>query len=138
MLKKQHRKQLFVILLNARIQRANAFTLIEVLIALIVLAIAFTALFETTRSNINSSITIKKALVSNWVAMNVFSSIELGLAPKPAPGSNTEGSETMLGTEWQWTASTDQAITDSSGLERIVITVYQQGKPCQHLVGFVQ
>lgn len=126
-MKKRNRKKL-----------SPAFTLIEVLVALIVLAIAFTALFETTRSNINSSIAVKKSLVSNWVAMNVFSSIELGLISKPTPGSNTEGSEMMLGMHWEWTASTDQVVTNNSGLERIVITVYQNGKSDQHLVGFVQ
>ena len=120
------------------LKKHKGFTLIEVLIALIVLAIAFTALFETTRSNVTSSITIRKALVSNWVAMNVFSTIALGLSPKPQPGSDIQGSETMLGTDWQWTASTDQTITTSSGLERVVITVYQNGKSSQRLVGFVQ
>lgn len=114
------------------------FTLIEVLIALIILAIAFTALFETTQSNVSSSLTIKKSLVSNWVAMNAFSTIELGLSPKPRPGSNTEGSETMLGMNWQWTASTNQAITTDAGIEQVTINVYQQEKRYQHIVGFVK
>ena len=119
-------------------KKYNAFTLIEVLIALIVLAIAFTALFETTRSNVASSIAIKKSLVSNWVAMNAFATIELGLSAKPQPGSDTEGNETMLGIDWQWTASTDEKIIAGSSLERITVTVYEDGKQYQHMVGFVK
>ena len=123
---------------NGEKQSIKAFTLIEVLIALIVLAIAFTALFETTRSNVMSSTVIKKSLVSNWVALNAFATIELGLSSKPQPGSDIEGDETMLGIDWHWTASTDEKIVSSSSLERVTITVSEDGTPYQHVVGFIK
>lgn len=106
----------------------KGFTLIEVLIALIIIAIAFTALLETTRSNIHGSSVVQKKLGADWVGMNVIAEIQLGILEKPGAGSSIEGSDLMLNIAYTWT------VTATSNT--ITVTVFQNGTPYQHITSF--
>ncbi len=113
-------------------KKAKAFTLIEVLVAMVILAIAFIAILQTTQTNINSSSKVRASLSANWVAMDVFAKLKMGLISEPATGK-----ENILGVSWNWRVSDDKT-ADQSGFKRIVIDVSAQGKRYQHLIGFIK
>lgn len=118
-------------------RKVKAFTLLEVLIAMVILAIAFIAILKTTQANINSTIKVRQSLAANWVAMNVFSAIQIGLVPKPTDGTPGAGDESIFNQKWQWLISTDQT-ADKSTYERITIDVSRNGKRYQRLIGFIK
>ena len=117
-------------------KKHSAFTLLEILVALAILAIAFLAILRTTESNIANSIHVKKSLAAHWIAMNVLSKLELGLIEKPADGNDVSANVSMLNSQWHWVAHIDKG-SGKSTFMRIAIDVYQHKKRYQHLIGFI-
>lgn len=84
-------------------KKNTGFTLIEVLLALAVIAIALTALIKATSQTITNTARIKDKSISHWVAMQGITAIQLGALPVP---NNQKISQvtTMLGERWYWQA----------------------------------
>ena len=101
-------------------KKQTGFTLIEVLLALSVIAIALTALIKATAQTVNSTSRIKEKSISHWVAMEGVSMIQLGLLTVPANQEITQVT-TMLGQRWYWRAKLQT--TPIKHLQQINITV---------------
>ncbi len=119
------------------LRKNNAFTLLEILIALLILAIAFMAVLRTTQSNITSAIRVKSALTSEWVALNIYSEIQIGIIQLPKSNASLQGTTSMLQSDWNWSVTLDKG-SGVSSYKRIAIDVTQHGKHYQHLIGFVK
>jgi general secretion pathway protein I len=115
----------------------DGFTLLEVLIALVILAIAFIAVLNTTQSNIRSAIHVKKALASDWVAINVYSELQMGILQLSPDSTSLQGTMNMMQSDWNWQVNLDKG-SGVSSFKRIAIDVTQKGKRYQHLVGFIK
>lgn len=114
----------------------NGFTLIEVLLALAVVAIALTALLKASSQNVIHMNQLKEKSISHWVAMQGIAAIQLGLIPIQ-PNQEISQVTTMLGQRWYWRAKlsatpikTTQQITivtsrESSGPFRDKIIAYR-------------
>lgn len=102
-------------------QRAKqkGFTLIEVLLALSVIAIALTALFKATAQNVSNTQRIKEKTISHWVAMQGVTMVQLGLLQL----ANQEVTKvtSMLGQRWYWRAK--MTSTPIKSIQQITITV---------------
>ncbi len=98
----------------------QGFTLIEVLLALAVIAIALTALLRATGQNVAHTQRIKEKSISHWVAMQGVAAIQLGLVVVPPNQEITEVT-TMLGQRWYWRAKLIQ--TPIKTAQQINITV---------------
>lgn len=77
----------------------TGFTLIEVLLALAVIAIALTALLKASGQNIENTQRIKNKSISHWVAMQAVSMLQLNLIP--AKSDSTQATK-LLGQQWYW------------------------------------
>lgn len=113
----------------------NGFTLIEVLLALAVIAIALTALLKATAQNVAHTQRIKEKSISHWVAMQGVAAIQLGLI---TPHLNQEATEVtnMLGQRWYWRA--ELTTTPIQSMQKISITVSktQTGPFTDQLIAF--
>ena len=113
----------------------SGFTLIEVLIALAIIAIALTALLKATGQDVAHTARIKEKLISHWVAMQGVTAIQLGLIPVNLNQEITEKT-IMLGETWYWRAKLSQTPINST--QQITITV--SNKPAgpfgDPLIGF--
>jgi general secretion pathway protein I len=98
----------------------KGFTLLEVLVAMAVLAVALGALLRATGAGSATQAELRARTVAGWVAENAINDLRLGNA-WPAPGSQLEGSETQLGVNWDWTIRV-QATPDPD-LHRLEISV---------------
>ena len=100
--------------------RTNGFTLIEVLLALAVIAIAFTALLKATSQDIAASSRIRDKTISHWIATQGITLIQLGLLSSP---NNQEISEvtTLFNQTWYWRASLKS--TPIKSIQKITVTV---------------
>src|SRR5260221_12865684 len=72
---------------------SKGFTLLEILVALVILAIAFISAFSTVSSHIRNLIYLQNKLVAEWTAQNVIEEIKLGsLIQNHADASGTRTS----------------------------------------------
>lgn len=113
------------------------FTLIEVLIALVILAVALTAVIKATQDNIRGTARVQDRMVAHWVAMNIVAKIQTGILSIPVTDSPETGWQQAFATRWRWQAAVAGA--GNSYYERINVNVYrgQQKKQLEHLIAFV-
>lgn len=86
--------------MHHRHRRCRGFTLLEVLVALAVLAIAMAAVIKGGAENARSASYLRDKTLAQWVAMNVLAEQRLAAA-WPAPGTK-RGHEEMGRHEWFW------------------------------------
>jgi len=85
---------------SGRTRTARGFTLLEVLIALAIVAMSAGALLGTITSSASNVIYLKDKTLAGWVAMNRLAEIRIA-QQFPSPGKRT-GSALMGGQRWQW------------------------------------
>ena len=98
----------------------TGFTLIEVLLALAIIAIALTALLKATSQDIEHTARIKEKTIAHWVGMQGVTAIQLGLVPINLNQEITEVT-TLLGERWYWRAALSP--TALKNTQQITITV---------------
>jgi general secretion pathway protein I len=115
--------------------KAQGFTLIEVLLALSVIAIALTALLKATAQNVANSRRIKEKTISHWIAMHGIAMVQLDLV-QVKPNQDVTKITSMLGQRWYWRVKVSK--TPIRLVEQITVTVSQnQAGPFQDpLIGF--
>ncbi|MBO9491885.1 type II secretion system minor pseudopilin GspI [Endozoicomonas sp. G2_1] len=80
--------------------RSFGFTLIEVMLAMAVLAIAGVALVSATSSNVRHIGQLEERMVANWVASNQL--VEVNLDETWPPRNNKKGKMELASKEWFW------------------------------------
>ncbi len=80
---------------------AGGFTLLEVLVALAVLAVALAAAVSGTATQADNTGYLRDRTLAQWVAGNQLTAAQLE-ADWPATGTR-RGEETLAGREWAWT-----------------------------------
>lgn len=97
----------------------NGFTLLEVLVALAVFAVAAIALMRVSESQLRLSQTLEEKTFAHWVALNMITEMQ-GSQDWPNIGEQT-GKVSMAGREWKMVVKTQA--TPVSRVRRIEITV---------------
>jgi len=90
----------------------KGFTLLEVLVALTIIALALGALISTSGTHASSAGYLKQKTIAHWVAMNEITRLQV---EKAWPGKgDTKGSTAMAGAEWYWTLTVNETEDDNS------------------------
>lgn len=113
----------FQILEKFRSKKTSGFTLVEVLLALAVIAIALTALLKASGQNIENTHRIKEKTLSHWVATQGISMIQLNLLQLNQSEVSTQAT-TLLGQRWYWRAQFNE--TPINKMQQITISVSQK------------
>lgn len=121
--------------MNARIRTALGFTLVEVLLALAVIAIALTALLKISAQNVDSTRRIKERSISHWVAMQAVTMIQLNLVQLKS-SQETSFATTMLNQKWYWRAKISPTPVKSIQLITISTSLRQNGSFQEELTAF--
>lgn len=113
----------------------RGFTLIEVLLALAIIAIAFTALLKTTGENINGTRRLTEKTIAHWVALQGITMVQLDLVNPPANETMTKVT-TLFGQKIFWRAQL--GATPFKNVQKITITVAQKqtGPFTNPLIGY--
>jgi general secretion pathway protein I len=102
--------------------KARGFTLLEVLVALLVLALVMVALVRTAGLQAHALSHQRDSSLAMWVAATVAAELRLEGAP---PVGRRQGEMQMGPERWRWTADTSE--TDAERLRRIEISVGRLG-----------
>ena len=102
----------------ARQRREQGMTLIEVLVALLVVALALAAAIRSVDTGVVNAGYLKQRSLAHWVAMNHATELQLQLTPPKSDGHYETG---MAGQTWQ--VQSKASPTADSGLLRVEIQV---------------
>jgi general secretion pathway protein I len=99
--------------------KAHGFTLVEVLVALVIVAAGASAVLSSLNSAAVSTVYLRDKTFAQWIADNRIT--ETRLATSPPQNGKTEGEVDYAGRRWKWR----QQITDGQfpGLRRVDVSV---------------
>lgn len=106
-------------------KRQRAFTLVEILVALAILAIALTAGMRALAQATDTAGALKARTLALWVAQNRLAAAQIAM-PWPALG-NYSGEATQANAEFTWQAVV--SATPNPQFRRIDITVAEPAAP---------
>ena len=116
----------------AHLKKQSAFTLLEVLVALAVLAMGMGAVIKVVSSQSIQISYLKEKTIAQWVAINKANEVQL--AAWPATGTS-RGSEFMAQQEWIWKLTVSN--TPDKDIRRLDIEVNRADEKGEPLVRFI-
>jgi general secretion pathway protein I len=114
----------------------KGFTLIEVLVALAIVAVALSAGMRAIAQGADGASSLKARTLALWVAENRLAQAQLD-DPAPGPGTTT-GEDAQAGVRFAWRRTVDAS--PNPAFRRIEIVVAQDDQPAYvlaRLVGYV-
>lgn len=101
--------------------RNSGFTLVEVLVALMVIALGLGALMSAVSGTARTSGYLRDKTLAQWIALNRLSEVRLNVTNKFAQNSDS-GDLTFAGRKWHY--DTRYFDTTIASMKRIVVRVY--------------
>lgn len=117
-------------------KKLRAFTLIEILIALIIISIALAASIRVTNQSIRDTTHVENTMIAHWVGMNLISEIQLGVIRLPIAGNIKTGKTIMLNKEWNWKIENNQSLRIINA-RRIKVIISYRNQIITSVVGYV-
>jgi len=106
------------------IDRKRGFTLLEVMIALLVITLGMGAVINTTGESGWKSAQLKQGTIANWVAQNQIA--EFRAKRTWTNATKKSGEVEMANTEWVWQMKISK--TDDPSLRRLDVEVFIKGE----------
>ena len=121
-----------------RARRAGGFTLVEVLVALVIVALGLTALMVAVNGTARTSGFLRDKTLAQWIALNRLTEVRLNVVKF---GQNTDTGELDFGNR-KWHYDTRYFDTSIASMKRVVVRVYlgdkkTKGNPVAQAVGFL-
>ncbi|MBS0366612.1 MAG: type II secretion system minor pseudopilin GspI [Proteobacteria bacterium] len=98
---------------------ARGFTLIEVLVALAIVALGMAAVMGALSSSADTASYLRERTFAQWVGLNQIATLRL--SGNPPPTGTSTGDADLAGRSWHW--SQEVTATDVPGMVRIEVSV---------------
>ena len=114
---------------SLRRKRAQGFTLIEVMVALAVVAVALPAMITLVMSQLDGSGAIREKTFAFWVAENELTRIRMQQREFPSMKmpEQAKGTVNMGGMQWYWEMESEETESMVEDFYRVDIAVYYGG-----------
>ncbi len=119
-----------------RTRKQQGFTLLEVMIAVGILAIALAGIMHTSISNSRNLFRFQEKTYAHWVGLNAIAEIQLA-EERLAPGIR-RGSEVMLNREFFWTIRIAQTETPYFFTLEVDVSDRPDGVPLTFIMAYTQ
>ena len=116
-------------------RRPLGFTLIEVMVALVIVSLALAGVAASMGQMIDTANTMRDRTFASWIAQNTIT--ELRLAGAMPEVGETDGEVEFANMSWAWTANVSE--TGVENLLKVDVTVYYAGfdDPIRQVTGFI-
>lgn len=98
---------------------AAGFTLIEVLAALVIVALGMLGVIEAVSQQARNGAYLREKTIAHWIAMNIVT--EQRLQPAPPPVADSSDDVEFAGQRWRWSMRVTQ--TEVQSLRRMDVSV---------------
>jgi general secretion pathway protein I len=116
----------------------KGFTLLEIMVALVILAIALSAASFAISRNAQNATYIDQKTAAHWVAMNVISKQQLkAQQPNFNDIGDDSGQVTMLNHTWYWKSQTETVAVDHTYRISVDVSDKANGPSIDHLEGYL-
>ncbi len=105
--------------------RVRGFTLIEVLAALVIVALGMLGVIEAVTQSTRNGTYLREKTLAHWIALNVIT--EQRLKPEPPPVTESSGDVEFAGQRWRWSMQVTQ--TQVTRLRRMDVSVRPADAP---------
>lgn len=113
----------------------RGFTLLEVLVGLVVLALALVALTKTAGSQVNTFAAMRERTFATWLAQDLLAETRL-TGNFPDPGKS-DGRRRFANRDWRYETVIES--TDVATMRHLIVRVFEQNDstPIAELNGFI-
>jgi general secretion pathway protein I len=112
---------------NRSSDRGRGFTLIEVLAALVIVALGMMGVIEAVTQSARNGTYLREKTLAHWIAMNVIT--ERRLEPSPPEIGESSDEVEFAGTRWKWTLRVTQ--TQLPSMRRMDVLVRTVDAPAE-------
>lgn len=122
--------------LNITHRNQTAFTLIEVLVALTIIAITLGAIIKTSSNQAANTTYLKQKTIGSWVALNMHNQLLLEKT-WPSLGKSTD-SISMANHEWHWQREIQKTLSPET--RKIIYRIYvdeDRQQQVSKLIGYI-
>jgi general secretion pathway protein I len=112
-------------------KRRHGFTLIEVLVAMVVLSVGFLAVFKASAQSLHTVNAVQERQIQHWICMQAMNAIIAGTIKIQNSNNEIFNKTNMLGKDWRWHAFLKD--TEVASIKQITVETDEGGQ----VVGFI-